>query len=564
MTCRDRNVFVGPNNAGKSTVLDALRLLADVARFAQNRLPVLKSQGSYGVCATYEISERNFSIPVSNIATNDSSNDVVVKIEHSNGAEINIILNLNRPPNVFIASDKQPKKTKQFFRSCFPENVIVVPTLGQLEHEEKPNDPDYVESIQHTRLAARNFRNIWKIKSHGEFETFAHLVESNWRKIEIQKPRVLFGTPTVLEMVYAEDGIAREVSMSGFGFQAWMQIMTHMMRGGANDILVLDEPDIYLHADLQRRLFHIARRRFGQIFLATHSAEIMNEANSGDVILVRPELQTGRRITTEEGYRAAHSLLGSSENADFARLSRAQRIIAFEGNDRAIYRRFEQLVVPDGVFGDPDTVMLKIGGFEQWPRVGNLPWAFEELFGIAPKIAALFDRDYRCLDDIVAHEQKLQESGILCRVLRRKEIENYAIRPEIVSQAILKMAEKRQVSLSEKRANETVNRIAEHMMEDALINAQSYASKFYALKRDKRDTKEILKMAKREFEHDVNVFGIWSRIGGKEFLSNLNNYLVEKYRFSISVYQIIDELNRENMDEELCGIIGEINKYFSE
>ncbi|TKB07237.1 MAG: DUF2813 domain-containing protein [Mesorhizobium sp.] len=564
VTCKERNIFVGPNNAGKSSVLDALRLFADVARYAEYRLPVLKTQNPYGVCATYEMSNKNFCLPIANVPTNDSEDDVKISISHDNGSTLHLILNVDRQPIVFIQSDKMAKSTKAYFRDCFPESVIVVPTLGQFEETEKPNDPDYVRSVEHTRLAARNFRNIWRQKSHSEFQEFSALVEGNWKDIEVRKPKVIVGVPSTLEMIYLENEYPREIYLSGFGFQAWMQIMTHFLRGSGGDILVLDEPDVYLHADLQRRLYGIAKKRFSQIFLATHSAEIMNEANSGDVVLVRSEFQTGRRITTEEGYRSAHALLGSSENADFARLSRAKRIIAFEGNDRSIYRRFEQMLIPDGVFSDPDTMLLKIGGYEQWPRVGNLPWAFQELFGIQPKIAAIFDRDYRCLEEIEGHEQKLRRSGVFCHVLRRKEIENYVIARDAIYKATQKAAKKKEKTIEDAWIDDTLSSISSEMREDCLINVQSSTSKYYQLKRDGRDTQTILKLAKNEFDKDWATRGYSSRISGKEFFSAYNRALDEACGISISLFQVLDEFHASEFDAEFCDMLTEVNRYFAE
>jgi hypothetical protein len=545
-------------------VLDALRLFADVARFAQTRLPVLKTQEGFGVCATYEMPSKAFCIPLVNIPTNDSDKDAKVSVYHENGSVIHIVLNIDRAPNVFIESEMRAQKNKQFFKKCFPESIIVIPTLGQLEESEKPNDPDYVRNIEHTRLAARNFRNIWRIKSHEDFDALSVLVESNWKKIEIRKPRVIIGAPSLIEMEYLEDGIPREVYLSGFGFQAWMQIMTHILRGKPNDILVLDEPDVYLHADLQRKLFNIIRKRFSQIFLATHSAEIMNEANSGDVVLIRPEFQTGKRITTEEGYRSAHALLGSSENADFARLSRAKRIIAFEGNDRSLYRRFEQMVVQDGVFSDPDTVMLRIGGYEQWPRVGNLPWAFEELFGISPKISAIFDRDYRCLTEIEEHESKLKSSGVFCHVLRRKEVENYVISTEAISKSVVKAGIRKDVAIDDHSIAEIMNSVAEEMKEDALINVQSSATKYFNINRDRRDTNTILKMAKQDFDSEWSIFGCSYRLSGKEFIAKINTRFQEQFKLSVSLFQILDEFSRKDLDDELVVMIMNVNNYFND
>ena len=83
----------------------------------------------------------------------------------------------------------------------------------------------------------------------------------------------------------------------------------------------------------------MVKERFGQIFIATHSAEILNEANSGDILLVNSENRTAQRVTTEDAYRRLYSYIGSSENAEFARLARADRIIFFEGHDKRLLRK---------------------------------------------------------------------------------------------------------------------------------------------------------------------------------------------------------------------------------
>lgn len=101
---------------------------------------------------------KNFCLPIANIPTNDSELDVKVSIYHDNGSVLHLILNTERQPNIFIESDRRAKRTKAYFKDCFPQAVIVVPTLGQFEETEKPNDPDYVRSVEHTRLAARRSR----------------------------------------------------------------------------------------------------------------------------------------------------------------------------------------------------------------------------------------------------------------------------------------------------------------------------------------------------------------------------------------------------------------------
>ena len=87
-------------------------------------------------------------------------------------------------------------------------------------------------------------------------------------------------------MMFFEERIPREVFWSGFGLQVWMQIVLQFMRGSDNSVLVLDEPDIYLHPELQVRMVELAARKFGQIFIATHSPTIIESANSEDILTI--------------------------------------------------------------------------------------------------------------------------------------------------------------------------------------------------------------------------------------------------------------------------------------
>ncbi|WP_320202197.1 ATP-dependent nuclease [Agrobacterium sp. rho-13.3] len=563
VSCKERNVLIGPNNAGKSSLLDALRIFSDVQRYASRRVPILKSYDDFGVCALYEATNSIFSVTLENICRNYSDDYAIVIITNEIGNKLHIRINPEKQPEIFIQTEDKIEKTKKFFEKSFPEKVVVVPTLGQFEESEKLNDADYVRSIEFTRLASRNFRNIWRNKPKEHFEEFRDLIVKNWPDVDISATELNSTFPPTLQMFYTESGKSREVYWSGFGFQAWLQMMTHFLRGSEDDVLVLDEPDVYLHADLQRRLFHIAKKRFRQLFLATHSSEIMNEANATDVILIKPGLLTGARITSDAGYRSAHALLGSSENADFARLTRAKRIIAFEGNDRNIYKKIERKIIRSGVLNDPDTISLKIGGYEHWQRVDNLTWMFKELFGIDAKIVALFDRDYRCDAQIEDFEGVLSTSGVWCRVLRRKEIENYLLELDPLADAFIKSALRRNIVISKKEFEAVLSDITDRVKDDCLINVQSEFTKYSNLKRDKRDTSTILKIAKEEFDREWKEIGPKKRIGGKQVIIDLNNYFQKQYGFSVSNSTILEEFRKDSIDGELVKIIEEINVVLS-
>lgn len=183
--------------------------------------------------------------------------------------------------------------------------------------------------------------------------------------------------------------------------------------------------------------------RCGQLILATHSSEILNEASSGDIISVSSENKIGIRVASEESYRRLFAYIGSSENAEFARLARAKRILFFEGKDRSVLRRFAAEVHGLALISSTDTIFLQSGGFSQWRRIKEVNWTLGQIFGIDVKICSLFDRDYRCDEEVDAFISEMMEEGIKCAVLERKEIENYALSVSAISKTLIQKASDR-------------------------------------------------------------------------------------------------------------------------
>ena len=53
--------------------------------------------------------------------------------------------------------------------------------------------------------------------------------------------------PRKLQMFCKEDRLDREVSWAGFGFQVWLQFLTHLVAAPDEATLIVDEADIDLH-----------------------------------------------------------------------------------------------------------------------------------------------------------------------------------------------------------------------------------------------------------------------------------------------------------------------------
>jgi hypothetical protein len=284
LSLRKGNILVGPNNAGKSSILDALRILDACLRHIRTRNPSMLDIRGEGVFPGYELPHSAIPFGLVNVTHNYGDADAILNFRHGNQNRMTVRLHPERQTKFYINAQVGYLNTSSKFRNAFPINLVIVPTLAPLEADEKYVEDITVQRNSTTRLSSRVLRNIWLRKSNEEFNQFRADVEEAWPAIRLFKPTMQRSNPPLVHMPYSEDEITREVQWAGFGFQVWLQIHTHLRRAGADSTLIIDEPDIYLHPDLQRRLLRVIRNRFSQYIMATLSVEIIKGAETEDIV----------------------------------------------------------------------------------------------------------------------------------------------------------------------------------------------------------------------------------------------------------------------------------------
>jgi len=559
------NILVGPNNCGKSSILDAFRLLESCYRHTRTRGPTLLSIPGEGIFDGYEIAERLLPFKLANATHNYSDADAIVEFWLEDGTRAVIRLHPERQTRFYIDKNQARLMTSSKFRSAFPIDLIIVPTLAPLEVEEPIVERETVQRNERTRLASRVLRNIWLSRSDEEFESLRDDVESAWPKIKIHKPHRVLAQPPFVEMFYSENRIDREVQWAGFGFQVWLQIQTHLRRGGPTSTLIIDEPDIYLHPDLQRRLLRDTKGRFAQYVMATHAIEIINEAEASEIITVNSEASSGKRVKTDEDYASVYQYLGSANNVDLAKIARAQRVVFVEGEDGRLLRKLGAKLNLESLSNPQNVPIVQLGGVSEWRRATHAVWAFRKILDINIAAYCLFDRDYRSDEEIDDFLSSAGERNFKCSILERKEIENFLLDPECVRRAAWARIRSRAPNTSEPTLQD-----AEAWLHEAseplkyLVMSRRIASilRFAKEKGMKTNQTTLIEQATQQFDKDWLLLNRRISLApGKELFARLNDILQSKYKISLTETKLIDNLSIDLVDSSFLKILGSLDEF---
>lgn len=451
------------------------------------------------------------------------------------------------------------------FQKAFPDIIQTIPVLGPVEQHEPIVTDETVRRAAGTSRASRHFRNYWRKNPQG-FEEFQRLVEDTWRGMSIGRPERASVMEDRLTMFVSENRIDRELYWSGLGFQIWCQLLTHISRCSESDMLIVDEPEVYLHPEVQRQLLGILRDVHPDILLATHSVEILGEADPSEILLVDKTRQSARRLRDIEGVQQALDNIGSIQNITLTELAKTRRLVFVEGlRDYKIIRRFAKILGFTELAAGIGMTAVESGGFESWRKIQALAWGFRKTLGSKLKIAVIYDRDYRCDDESSQRKVELEEEVQFAHFHHQKEIENYLLFPQALERAARRTIKerRRKMELTEPAGFDIV-KILESITNDYKSDCSGqYISKYCAFYSN--SGKDQATLATEAF----NIFdGKWTDmhsrleiVSGKRILTAVRDKFQQDYGITLTDLRIVDGYKVDEVPRDLIELIGHLDAF---
>jgi hypothetical protein len=321
---RPMTIIVGRNNAGKSTIVAALRLVSLVANRLE-QLPVNEvprwleiPKVNRGVTPSLE----NYDFDFSNVFHRYGDPPAKITARFESGVSVEIYIGGEDRLHAVIRDTRRSVViSKGEARRLGLPPVGILPQISPLSADEKILVADYVRRSLSSTLSSIHFRNELNSLYDESFLEFKKISEATWPGLEIQKLRGRGRTVgSDLKLMVRNDDFVAEVSWMGHGLQMWLQTMWFLARSRHCQTVILDEPDVYMHADLQRKLIRFVRGLHPQVIVATHSIEIMSEVDPENILVVDRERRQAQFATDVPEVQQVVDQIGGVHNLQLARL----------------------------------------------------------------------------------------------------------------------------------------------------------------------------------------------------------------------------------------------------
>lgn len=410
---RPTTIIVGANNAGKSTIVEAIRLVSLVAN-RHGRLnfgppPDWVTDPTAGIGVSPSLRDLNINLATAVNAAGEPP--ARIRATFSRGETVDIFVNDDDRvfASVWTSRGHLISSKSQATTNPLPR-LAVQPQITPLMLHEKLLDDRTVRRGLDSPLASQHFRNQIRLLYESNFLDFCKLSEDTWPTLQIRELLQGHGDIDELQLLVRDRAFVGEVGNMGHGLQMWLQIMWFLTRNSSAPTIVLDEPDVYMHPDLQRRLIQRLRAGTSQILVATHSVEIMAEVEPTDVLVIDSDLPESPWASDVAGVQGAIDLIGGVHNLDLARLVSARRFLIVEGDDIDLLRRPYARLFPDA--DALDTLpKLAVAGWTGWQRAIGAATALRQGSGDRVTSYCIFDSDF--------HHPPRSASGTAMRLVRR-------------------------------------------------------------------------------------------------------------------------------------------------
>jgi predicted ATPase len=556
---RRLTILTGPNNSGKSTILQAIALAFECFRRC---LDVshwkLRSAGR-------AVSEFEF-LPVNQPKdlwfkqvwkpSKDKERYVRVGLRFSNDFKCAVRLRfMYGLLNVGIEAveGSQDEATLKEIAGSAP--VLLPATPGPSSHEDHISLAQ-VHRLLNIREPNRVVRNVL-LRLQEDLPALNFVKDVLNRYFSTNMDIIAFDETRDLEIraPLREQDYSLDVVSAGSGLNQILQLAS-IIAWRKPGIVLLDEPDAHLHSSVQAQLLDFLTELVDefklQVVLATHSKDLIGRAPLETIVPVDRTRSKLGPLASIDHLLLEYQRQGTVSNVDLALLYQTKRCVFVEGptDARLLPRLAERLRVPL-FLGRDQLVLFEFSGVDKLKLLPELVKLFERLVGAKLRWGAIRDSDANIPEIKGRHEQVAQELGIpVFHQWGRYGIENYLIEPFLIAATIKRKAPEINLDAAaiETLLDEAIAAVEDNVSGPFVTKTQT-AYRLYQMSENPFDagasaaTRYLRSLNTREAKI--------AAYPGKRIFGAVVEALQAKHKVNIRLDDLIGEITPDNAPEEL-------------
>jgi len=547
LTCHCLSIIVGKNNAGKSTVIEALRIVAYVVKHYKTNNYKTPPEELH-----LPLAQKGLFVPINPIDINlrtivyqylDQEGDsATITAIFSNKARIIVHCNSKvvfaniYDPNGILVTSKAKANSVQI------PSINILPQINPLrDSETRLSDHTIIDGLN-TRLSSRHFRNeLWHFRN-CYYNRFKELAERTWRGLRIQELAYDYGDENPITLLVYDEGFSAEIGLMGSGLQMWLQIIWFLSRCSEDSIVILDEPDVYMHPEMQDTVLRLVQAVFPQVLIATHSAEIISRVDAHDIVQIDKSARTMKYASDSAAAQAIINIIGSSQNLALIGLASSRKCIFVEGKDISLLAKFQKSLRPLDTMSIRDIPSVALGGWSRFDETLGASRLFYEQSKGQFQTFCILDRDYHPQEVIDSLQERALENHLTLFVWDKKELESYTL----CIPAILRIS--RLPEIQHVEFLKLIEDEVDVLFESVII---AYTNEFFMLEPDKGAGHASILARKYVESRWTDLETKLGIVNGKEANACVNRILRSYCKKSCSRSKLISEIDPSEIDPQM-------------
>lgn len=348
---------------------------------------------------------------------------------------------------------------------------------------------------------------------------------------------------------------------SGSGMMQVLQILTSIYRycPSNSSVVLLDEPDAHLHANMQIALFNslraIQKELDIQILISTHSTAIISAAIPSEIIPVSnlPHIEP---LTQAE--EVDDIITERIDSYELSKMKVNGVLVFFEDQNIDYFLKCDQILGTHCLTG-PRTVATLTGRTKDDKLPFTIRPVLKELLNRDVAIFVIRDRDGLTSDIVDMVIANADEAGISYHFLHNYEIESYLLNADLIRRTLESLNPDKElpavITIEEKICEYLKNTIQFNkyrypaVLEDNLTKLSCFngLELYRATNEYRKKAEEILKVYEATSDQSE-----LHRVGmGKETLKAIMRWINEDLKLKLSKKSLYDELTEDDIPNEI-------------